>query len=1035
MLAARSFTYDQAPRGPDSRARRARRPRGFLVALLAALAAFALPTASAFGEGSVDINGGPGDRVRQNLIMATQSANFAVSQAYTVLYVYAQAGETIQLGSSATALASNILVYSPGTDLEGSVFPTDPAFGTDIFDCDTDAPGTGVIATRAQELAGPQPNAGGYVPCEFDVTTTGIYPVIMMPPDSIVNPGNAGTVDAPVQGAGFHIAMWDATVRDAADVVHPGRVFANQINLATGSANASAVDVFPYTRTGYEYEVDFFDQGGVNWVVRSDDMGIVDAQTGERTFASFACGNDQPTNNMCQFFDAQVAPLDRRYALFLNRADPLVISGAAGLGETSGYATAPITPASNPLANLAFTGSGGQAGATNRGSGGTIAFNSPTQMEGLDYTVLIDTDRNGTFGGGTDFVDASGELSASGSNTFAWNGQDAQGDVPACGDYQYQIRSSLAEVHFAVTDVENSAGGTQIERLSLPNDPALGNPLAASYNNRDPYKGGYVVTNNPTPVVTNGTSGPGFNSWTDITGNTDLIDTWAQLPEVQTTGTLRLLCADPQVVKTAEPAPIVPGEDATFKLEVKNNGPDAATSVSVADDLPDTVQFKSASEGCAEAGTVVTCSLASLAPGATHTFEIVAAVPSSVDDCIENSATVTNTTFDTNLANNTSSDCFPIEGRSNLKITKAASTPTVPPGGGQVMFTLVVTNDGPSDDPHAKVSDPLAAGLSLVSAEPSQGSCTTTNNTVSCDLGTLKDGGSAQVLVTVNTTATAGCITNTARVRGAHEDPDPADNQASAQVCVEDRVDPKFDLEVNKRVNVKRPYIGQRVTYRILVRNNGPDAAPDAKVTDTYNAKATVVSVRTPKGSCTNRMPITCELGRMEPGESVTIRVVIKPLETGRARNAASATSCCGTDTDPSNNMDTEDIRVRKVKLKVSKVASREVVAAGETFSYRIRVRNPTKGQARNVKVCDRLPSGLAYVSAKPRAKRQGSQRCWTIKRLGAGKSRTFTVTVRAARGANGRLTNTATVTSPDTARARARDGVQVRGIQTPLTG
>jgi uncharacterized repeat protein (TIGR01451 family) len=486
--------------------------------------------------------------------------------------------------------------------------------------------------------------------------------------------------------------------------------------------------------------------------------------------------------------------------------------------------------------------------------------------------------------------------------------------------------------------------------------------------------------------------------------------------------------ADVEIVKTASTSPIVPGEEATFTLVATNHGPSMATNVRVADQLPEEFSFASATQGCAEASGTVTCTIASLAPGASQTFTVTGGVASSLDECLENTATMTTATPDPNVSNNSSTICAPIKGRSNIGITKTASTTTVPPGGGQVMYTLVVRNTGPSDDPGVKVSDPLPAGLTLVSAEPSQGSCTTTNNTVSCELGALKDGGSAQVLVTVNTTGTAGCITNTARAQGAHEDPTPDNNRASAQVCVEPPPTPPatFDLEVDKRASASRVTIGQRVTYRIVVTNNGPDAAPDAKLTDTYNSRATVVSVRTTQGSCTKRIPITCDLGRVEAGASVTIRVVIKPLETGRARNAASATSCCGTDGDPGNNMDTADIRVRKVTLKLSKVASRSTVHGGETFSYRIRVRNPTKGEARNVKVCDRMPSGLAYVSSKPSAKRSGNQRCWKIKRLKAGKSRTYRVTVRAANGASGRKTNTATVTSPDARRVRGADAVRV---------
>jgi uncharacterized repeat protein (TIGR01451 family) len=503
--------------------------------------------------------------------------------------------------------------------------------------------------------------------------------------------------------------------------------------------------------------------------------------------------------------------------------------------------------------------------------------------------------------------------------------------------------------------------------------------------------------------------------------------------------TIRVICsADVGIVKTATTSPIVPGEDATFTLVATNHGPSTATNVRVSDQLPAQFSLQSATQGCAEAGGTLTCTAASLAPGASQTYTVTGRVASSLNRCLENTGTVISDTPDPNTGNNSSTICTPIEGRSNLSITKTASTATVAPGGGQVMYTLVVRNSGPSDDPNAAVVDPLAAGLTLVAAEASQGSCTTANNTVSCDLGRLRDRGSAQVLVTANVAAAAGCITNTAGVAGAHEDPTPDDNRASAQVCVQPPPEPPsmFDLEVDKRASATRVRIGQRVRYTVVVRNNGPGAAPDAQVTDTYNARATLVSVRTSQGTCARQLPIRCDLGRIDAGASATVTVVIKPRETGTARNAASATSCCGTDGDPSSNMDTADIRVRKVTLRITKVASRSSVQAGDAFSYRIRVRNPTRGEARNVRVCDRLPSGLRYVSSKPRARRAGAQRCWRIRTLGARKSRTFRVTVRAANGAIGRKVNRASAASRDAARrVTAREPVRVLGQATPVTG
>ncbi len=279
--------------------------------------------------------------------------------------------------------------------------------------------------------------------------------------------------------------MWDVTVRDAGGTVRPGRLFSYEWQfrvVVPGSGTPATTNAYVYTRTGYEYQVNFYDHAGLNWIMTADDMGVVDRTTGERIYASFQGW----LANVPTYFNAIAAPASRRFPQSLNRLDPDVISGPGGLAG-SGYASAPIAPSSQPLRNAAFTGSGGQAGGTNRGSGGTISFSSPAALEGLPYAVAIDTNRDGTFGNGNDFVDRANTLSSTGSNSIGWNGQDATGAILQCGDYPYQAQSTLSEVHFTQLDVEGS-GGMRIERLSLPGDPDLGNPFAMSYNDVDPYK-------------------------------------------------------------------------------------------------------------------------------------------------------------------------------------------------------------------------------------------------------------------------------------------------------------------------------------------------------------------------------------------------------------------------------------------------------------------------------------------------------------------------------------------------------------------
>jgi uncharacterized repeat protein (TIGR01451 family) len=320
---------------------------------------------------------------------------------------------------------------------------------------------------------------------------------------------------------------------------------------------------------------------------------------------------------------------------------------------------------------------------------------------------------------------------------------------------------------------------------------------------------------------------------------------------------------------------------------------------------------------------------------------------------------------------------------------------------------------------------------------------------VSCDVGGLAADGSAQVLVTAQTWGTPGAISNTATVSGVQDDPNRADNTASATVTVptapasESPPTPPpappslpppapttFDLAVSKTANHHTVSVGQSITYRIVVANKGPSAAPGVRVTDTLNVPASVVSVKATAGSCAKEIPMHCSLGTIASGGKVTITVVAEPNRSGcRQRNAASATGE-GTDVDPANNLDTVDLCARTVALRLTKVADQLSVRAGGRMSYTIRVSNPTRGTARNVKTCDRLPAGLVYVTSRSKAKLAGGAYCWVARSLTAGATRSYRIIVRVLRGASGTRVNRATVSGLQARARNARAAIRVLPTQ-----
>ncbi len=120
----------------------------------------------------------------------------------------------------------------------------------------------------------------------------------------------------------------------------------------------------------------------------------------------------------------------------------------------------------------------------------------------------------------------------------------------------------------------------------------------------------------------------------------------------------------------------------------------------------------------------------------------------------------------------------------DLWITKSASSDTVK-AGEELSWTLIVGNAGPVSESAALVSDPLPAGLTLLSVVPSQGRCQSIDNVIDCLLGRLPSGGRATItLITKVAPEFAGTLSNTASVIGENEDLNKSNNKATATVRV-----------------------------------------------------------------------------------------------------------------------------------------------------------------------------------------------------------------------------------------------------------
>jgi uncharacterized repeat protein (TIGR01451 family) len=116
----------------------------------------------------------------------------------------------------------------------------------------------------------------------------------------------------------------------------------------------------------------------------------------------------------------------------------------------------------------------------------------------------------------------------------------------------------------------------------------------------------------------------------------------------------------------------------------------------------------------------------------------------------------------------------------DLSVTKTGPTSTYTAVGTNTSYTITVHNAGPSGATGVVVSDPVPAGSNLVSATPSQGSCTTA---VNCSLGSLAANANATVTIVLKPTAT-GTLTQAASVSANEQDADTTNNSATVKTTV-----------------------------------------------------------------------------------------------------------------------------------------------------------------------------------------------------------------------------------------------------------
>ncbi|UBV42789.1 DUF11 domain-containing protein [Deinococcus taeanensis] len=220
----------------------------------------------------------------------------------------------------------------------------------------------------------------------------------------------------------------------------------------------------------------------------------------------------------------------------------------------------------------------------------------------------------------------------------------------------------------------------------------------------------------------------------------------------------------------------------------------------------------------------------------------------------------------------TSPTTVTIQPAADLLLTKSNGASSVN-AGGTTVYTITLTNNGPSGANGTLLRDPAAAGLNKTAATCTASggavcpAVTATTLEAGVSVATLPAGGRITLTVTAAVTATGGSVSNsvTATLPSGTADPTP-----TGTVTDTDTVTPVADLSVSKTgPGFAKP--GETLTYTLTLTNAGPSAASSVTLTDPLPAGLTYVS--SSPAAAVSGQTLTWTLASLASGATQTMTV------------------------------------------------------------------------------------------------------------------------------------------------------------------
>jgi uncharacterized repeat protein (TIGR01451 family) len=436
--------------------------------------------------------------------------------------------------------------------------------------------------------------------------------------------------------------------------------------------------------------------------------------------------------------------------------------------------------------------------------------------------------------------------------------------------------------------------------------------------------------------------------------------------------------ADLALTTVGTPPAVIAGNDITYTQTIQNNGPATATSVQFTEAIPANTTFVSVSAPagwtCTN-GTSVTCTIASLAAGASANIVVAVNVASTVTvSSITANSSVSSSTSDPSSANNSTTVTTGVSTACDLSITNSG-TPSPVAAGSNITYTQTVTNSGPSNCAGVTFTENFPANTTFVSLTPvPPGWTCTTTGSISCTNPSVAPGTTATFPVVVKVaagTAAGTIITDTATGATTTHDTNLANNSATVTIAVASGA--QADLSVTNAGSPNPVTAGNNITYTQTVKNGGPATANAPVFTETLPANTTGVSLTGPAGWTCVLASLTCtDTATMAANTTANFTFVVKVnnnVAQGSTITQTDSVSSTTSDPTSANNSATVNIVVgNSADLSVTNVASPVPVLAGTNITYTQVVTNPGPSVATSAGFTETTPPNTNFRSVTPPA-------------------------------------------------------------------